>query len=465
MNQEKNLVKKTVIYAIGNIGSKVLAYIMVLLYSHFILSEDMGYYDLILTTVSMVQPIIAFQITDGVYRFLINDKNNKVQILTTAFKFLCITVFFAEIGLGIVAYIYKLEYVIWIGLYLIAILFYCFFHDAVRGLGQSKKYAIIGIINSSILLGSEIVGLLIFNLGILALLAANVISMLACIIIMVIWQKEFRRILYAKFNIGLLRELIRYSAPLVPNTICWWVVNSSDRYIILGILGTAYNGIYSISNKFPTILTTITGIFYLAWQESAIREYNSSNRDEFFSKIFHKYYILLFTLCTCAIPMTHIVIEIFVGSDYKSAWMYSGFLYLGALFSALCSFLGLGYQISKETSRSISTTIIAACINVSVNVSLIKIIGLQAASLSTFIAYFFLFIIRVEHTKKYFSLTIDWKKFYGLLCLCMIMIILTLITKNLVISAVLSVFGVCLAYKKNKELINPIISRLLVTGR
>ena len=102
-----------------------------------------------------------------------------------------------------------------------------------------------------------------------------------------------------------------------------------------------------MANKFPTILTTITSIFYLAWQESAIQEYNSPNRDKFYSEVFKKYYILLFTLCLCAIPATRLVIELFVSEAYKNAWEYTGFLYLGAAFSALSSFLGMGYQISN----------------------------------------------------------------------------------------------------------------------
>ena len=45
MSREKALIKKTAIYAIGNLGSKILAYIMVLVYSYYISTDDMGYYD------------------------------------------------------------------------------------------------------------------------------------------------------------------------------------------------------------------------------------------------------------------------------------------------------------------------------------------------------------------------------------------------------------------------------------
>ena len=77
MSQSRKLIKNTLVYAIGNIGSKVLAYVMVLVYSHFITADDLGYYDLILTTIAMIQPIIIFQISDGVYRFVITSDEDE----------------------------------------------------------------------------------------------------------------------------------------------------------------------------------------------------------------------------------------------------------------------------------------------------------------------------------------------------------------------------------------------------
>lgn len=461
MSQSRKLIKNTLVYAIGNIGSKVLAYVMVLVYSHFITADDLGYYDLILTTIAMIQPIIIFQISDGVYRFVItSDEDKRKKVFATSFKFLCLTTFISEGIFLLINLKYDLRFANWISLYLFTTLFYFYFHDAIRACGESRKYALIGILNSVIMLLVEIVGLFLLHIGVLALISANVVSMAICIIIMLVQQPQFHFLLKTKFDYSIFKELIAYSAPLVPNTICWWIVNSSDRYIILVFLGSQFNGIYAISNKFPTILTTITGIFYLAWQEAAIKEYNSPNRDFFFSSIFKKYYTLLLSLCFVAIPMTHIVIESFIGNDYKSAWTYSGFLYLGAVFSALCSFLGLGYQISKETRRSVITTVFAACINVLINIVLIRIIGLQAASLSTFIAYLFLFGIRIKHTKRYFSLHVNWVRFCIMLGSVLITLFVTNIFQNFMFSVTISVVGCVYILIINKELFIPILNKI-----
>ena len=346
-------------------------------------------------------------------------------------------------------------------MYLASTIAFVFYQDSVRGLSDSKLYALCGIFNSFIMLACEIVGLIGLHLGVLALLVSKVVAYFVTIILIIIKKKDIRLSIKDKFDRSVFRELKAYSAPLVPNAICWWIVNSSDRYIIRFFLGTSFNGIYAMSNKFPTVLTTITSIFYLAWQESAIKEYDSPNRDDFFSTIFRKYYVLLFTLTLCAIPATKLVIELFVSSTYKDAWMYTGFLFLGAAFSALCSFLGLGYQISKETSRSLATTIFAAGLNIAVNTALVNYIGLHAASISTFAAYLFLFIIRIQHTKRYYTLNVDWCLFIVLCSACLASIGVIFVWKGIMISVLSMSIGIIVLIVMNKELIGSIMEKVI----
>ena len=459
------LIKKTAVYAVGNFGSKILAYVMVLVYSYYITAEDMGYYDIILTTISMVQPLVLFQINDGVYRYLIDAKKQmQSTIVGTGFRFLCLTTLAAEVLLIGLNFFVELQYPVWIGALLASTMFFVYLQDVIRGLGKSKLYAAMGILNSVVMLGCEVVGLLLLKLGVQALVISKVIANLTCILVMLICEKEAASGLRIKLQWQQLSPLLKYSAPLVPNTISWWIVNSSSRYIILGFLGTSFNGIFSMASKFPTILTTITSIFFLAWQESAIKEYNSPNRDSFFSDVFRKYYTLLFTLCICAIPATRIVIELFVAQEYKISWQYTGFLYLGAALSALCSFLGMGYQISKETGRSFATTVFAAALNIGVNILLVQVIGLYAASFAAFASYLFLFAIRIKHTKRYFTLSVNWLRFALLFVGVLAMMAFVYMAGSVWSSMILSLVAVAILAWQNKELVLPLLLKMKNLG-
>lgn len=465
MSREGKIVKNIIVYSIGNFGSKILAYIMVLVYTHYITASELGYYDIVLMTISLLQPFVLMMFDDGIYRWMIDDdQDNKTLIIST-----CLKTIFVTTGLSIVIFLllglhFSFPYTIGIALYMGTSMLYQMLLNTVRGLGNSKLYAISGIINSLFLLIFEVGGLIFLQLGLGALIYSKVLSNIITLVYIYINQKELYGVFKYKYNVPLAKAIFKYSAPIIPNNICWWVVNSSDRYIILFFLGAASNGIYSLANKFPTVVTTITGILYIALQESFIKEYNGPDRDEFYSNIFKKYYTLLFSLIICGIPATKVVVELFVSTEYKLAWQYTGFLYLSTVFSALSVLLGLGYQISRETKRSIMSTIFAAVINFGVNIVFVNLIGLHAASFSTMIAYVFLLIIRLHHCRKYFILKINWLDFMSLLGISVLMIGITFIPKSLVISFVATLCGMGITVIKNREIVIPIIRKIFKRG-
>lgn len=461
MNRESKIIKNTIVYSIGNFGSKILAYVMVLVYTHYISTSDLGYYDIIITTVSLLQPIILMMFDDGIYRWLVDDKQkNKTLVIATCLKAILVTTAISIVALFVLNLKFHFEYVVFIALYLASCMIYQMILNTVRGLGNNRLYATSGIMNSGILLGLEVIGLIVLGLGIEALILSTIIANVITILFLYTKQAELHGLMKYKFNSPLAKDVYKYSAPLIPNNICWWVINSSDRYIILFLLGTTYNGIYSLSNKFPTVVTTVTGILYLALQETIIKEYESPDRDDFYSNIFRKYYILLFSLVICGIPATKVVIELFVSHEYITAWMYTGFLYLSTVFSALSSFLGIGYQISRETRRSLVSTVTAAAVNIGVNILLIQKIGLYAASLSTMVAYIFLMIIRINHSKKYFNLHVNWIEFFCLLGTSIVMLGVTFITSKIISCIIATMVGVIFAAFMNRDLIFPLINKL-----
>ena len=65
-------------------------------------------------------------------------------------------------------------------------------------------------------------------------------------------------------------------------------MNSLDRIMVSSMVGIAANGIYAVSFKLPTLVSTLTGIFNQAWSYSAIREEGSRDEKEYNNKIFRQ---------------------------------------------------------------------------------------------------------------------------------------------------------------------------------
>ena len=60
----KALLIGTIIYGIGNIGTKFLSFLIVPLYTYFIQPGDLGDYDLLMTTVSLLSPLLTMKISE-----------------------------------------------------------------------------------------------------------------------------------------------------------------------------------------------------------------------------------------------------------------------------------------------------------------------------------------------------------------------------------------------------------------
>ena len=54
----------------------------------------------------------------------------------------------------------------------------------------------------------------------------------------------------------MLKKILKYSLPLVPNELSWTVMHSSDRWIVSYFMGVAQNGLIAVASKFSLIYTT-----------------------------------------------------------------------------------------------------------------------------------------------------------------------------------------------------------------
>jgi O-antigen/teichoic acid export membrane protein len=228
-----------------------------------------------------------------------------------------------------------------------------------------------------------------------------------CSLYLFIRLKLYKQINFKLVDISLIKDMNKYSLPLIPNGISWWIVNVSDRSIISFVLGSSANGLYAISNKFPTIISSLTGVFNLSWSESAALHINSKDRDEFFSDITNTVIKLFTSLGVGMIACMPFVFPILIDSKYNDAYNYIPFLVLGTVFNVAICLYSQVYLAKKLSKQVASTAIVGAIINIIINVLFIKKIGLYAASISTAISYFVMMVYRHIDLKKYINIKIE----------------------------------------------------------
>ena len=417
MNREKKLIKNTIIYTIGNFGSKFLSLLLLPMYTYYLTTGDYGYFDLITTSIFLLMPLITLQINDGLYRFLLdsNNDNQKAEYISNSFFIMIRNLILFNLVYFIFIQFKSFKYDYLILLQIDFSIISGLWAQISRGLKRNVEYAISGVIATAVVLSSNILFITVLKYGVGSLIISNILALIVTLIYLEYKLKIHVYIKYKLQNKNIKKHLMLYSIPLIPNIICWWFMNVSDRYFLNFYIGIEANGIYAVANKFPSILIMINSIFNLAWQESAITEYKSKDKNIFYSKMFNLLLVIEFTTVIILLAFTRLIMEYMVNDKFDSAWIFVPFLYFGVIFNAFSSFYGTGYQSSKETKGAFYTSIYGCIINILLNATLIPVIGIQGASLSTMVSFLVMWLVRLIQTKKYFEIDIHKSKMISLI--------------------------------------------------
>jgi O-antigen/teichoic acid export membrane protein len=196
-------------------------------------------------------------------------------------------------------------------------------------------------------------------------------------------------------------SMMKYSVPMIPTTVFWWITNVSDRYMVSYMVGHDVNGLYSAAYKIPTLLTLICMVFIEAWQFSAVSESDEKERADFFTEVFAAYQGLMFMAASALVLFAKVATLILLDKSYYDSWQYIPPLALAMVFSGLVTFMGSVYLVKKKSVMSFVTAMIGAVVNVALNVLLIPVLSAMGAAIATFVSYFVVMIIRSVNTQKY----------------------------------------------------------------
>jgi O-antigen/teichoic acid export membrane protein len=411
MNIYKKLVNNSLVFAVGNLGTKLIVFFLVPLYTYYLTTSEFGMVDLLTTTVSLLIPIFTLRIFDSVLRFVMDKNYDRQEVLINALVIIFIGFIFLGMFYPILIMILPFDnYIYYFYLLILVQSIFTTLTQYVRAKGMVRLFATSGIVNALTLLISNIFLLVLLQRGIIGYLMSFIIAYVISGLFVVVFGKVQRDFNLKKINIKLMKEMLKYSIPLIPNSLMWWVMGLSDRYMITYFLGLSANGLYAVATKIPSILNIVNSIFFQAWQMSAIEEAESKDKSKFFSNVFNVFSITM--LMSTSILLAHLkfILEFLVADNYFETWKYVPFLLLGVVFSSFSSFLGTNYIATKKTTGVFKTSIIGAIINIVANIILIPIIGINGAAIGTMLSFAVVWLLRIKDTKQFVSIKFDVKR-------------------------------------------------------
>ena len=410
-NRGSKFLKDIGIYAIGNIGSKLITFLMVPLYTYFVHdTSDFGYYDLCLQVCLLLIPFFTLQLRDGAFRFLLDceDGQQRDRIVSFVARTLATSLTLSAIIALVIAMLHPVQYLGYIVGLLIAMSLQEVYSQVFRGLGNNRAFVMVGILSALGIGLFSIIFVALMGWGIRGIFIANIVARILALGIVEARVRLVTR--HTHLNIStreVARDIIHYTLPLMPGSLCWWLTGSSDRLFISHFLGLDVNGLYAVAIRFTGIISTLALIFYQAWQETAILQYNSPDRDRFFSKMLNRYVFLLAGIFIGYAFALKVNYSWLVAGEYRESL---GFIYplgLSAVVFAIAAFFDMGYQCAKDTKRTLPAIVLAAVVNILLNFLLINPLGVYGVITTQLVTYLVLVTYRWHDMKRYFILKIE----------------------------------------------------------
>ena len=405
LDKYKKLITTTLLYALSRFGSKVLVYLMMPLYTGILTPDEYGIITNIQDTSQLLLPLTCVGITNAIIRFGLDAACDKKAVFTGGFAAL-------GIGTALVALLYPvlciepaLNGYLWlVYLYVIVSCARNLCSQFVRARQLTRLYAFDGLLNTTLLVVFYVVYLIPCHMGIVGYVLATITADALSAVFLIITAKLHRFFEPRSFDRTLFKGMLKYSVPLIPASMFWWITNASDKKFVLYMLGAEESGLYAFAYKIPNLLMLVSTLFTEAWQLSAVADAgDGEERSSFFSKVFAGYQSILTVGASGIILFSKVFVTILDGSggEYYGAWRYIPIQVNATVYSCYSSYMSSVYMVEKKSALNLYTTMAGAALNLVLNALLIPAFGVNGATVATFLSYLLVFVLRVLSSRRY----------------------------------------------------------------
>lgn len=416
------LLKNTAILTLSNFSSKILVFLLVPMYTSALSTDEYGTYDLIISTVQLLAPVLTLNIASGVMRYSMDKSCDMREVATIGMKYVCYGT--AVFLLACIVYS-RLpvagsvrDLMPYIFFYFVCYIFNEYFTQLAKGMERIKDMAIAGTGSTIVLFGGTVWFLLVWRGGIKGFLCAGILSQAFALLFLALRLHIWKELCRIHRGTNLQKEILQYSIPLIITTIGWWVNNVLDKYVVALVLGVGANGLLSVAYKIPGVMNVIQAIFMQAWHISAVKEYENQQAGSFYESMFVSIHLVMSFGCSVLILLDRPLAQILYAKDFYEAWRYAPFLLVANVLNTMSGFLGPLLSAAKNSTAMAKSGFYGTTVNILLNFVLVYIIGIQGAVIATVISSLVIYLIRknsvgdVLQVKKYYRILLTW----ALLC-------------------------------------------------
>jgi O-antigen/teichoic acid export membrane protein len=243
------------------------------------------------------------------------------------------------------------------------------------------------------------------------------------------------------------RAYLAFGLPLVPSFLSSWVINSSDRYVITLLIGTASVGLYSPGYMLGNILVMFIGPIGLVLPVALSKYYdeNKSNIVEIMLNRSTRYFLALavpsaFGLAILSRPILSVLSTPEISSH---GYAITPFIAASMLLYGVISIISNILSLKKNTVVLGKVWAAAAILNVVLTFILVHYLGIIGAAIAKIAAFILIFLLVVYYSSEHMKLNREYRFIAKTVLASLIMIVVVLIWTPTKLWEIFAVIGVC----------------------
>lgn len=398
-NRLKSLGINTILVFIGKLGSGLITFLMLPIYTRWLTPDAFGLAELINTYSNILLSIATCCMADAIFIYpKTSDEDGKRKYFSSGLIVAACGMLVSFLVASILAKDYFADLgSIHTNSYKIILLSSCMFlqtytQQFTRSIDKMKVYSISGIVQSfSVALFAF---LFIPRFGYSGYIYSLALANVAAAVYTIIGSRSYKYISVKYIDHVYAKELLKYGVPLIPNSVMWWLVDGINKPIMEAQIGLSAIGIYAIASKFPSVLNIITGAFSNAWGISVSEEYGKKDFNDYFNQIFKLVFFVLILFSMLITMLSDTIIDIFTSSKYAEAAQLLPILLLSVVLANGSGMLGGIFMARKQSKYFFYSSIYGAIASLIFTFLLIEPFGIYGVAWASVISFLVMLLTR-----------------------------------------------------------------------
>ncbi|HZO48624.1 MAG TPA: oligosaccharide flippase family protein [Gaiellaceae bacterium] len=417
-SQLARLGRHSAIYGLGGLVSRVLAVLLLPLYTRYLTPSDYGKVETLVAATTVLTIVLRLGISSAFFRFYFDSPEpaRRVTVLRTSFWFTMTTATAGLVaGLALAPQISLLLFgdsgegnlvrAAFVGLW--AQMNYEQLTSLFRVEERSLAFVLASLANVLVTVGATVVLVVALDQGPIGVVVGNFLGTLAVYLALLGYRREQ---LGLELDRGLLREMNRFGMPLVPSALFLWATNFADRFILVKLADTAEVGLYSVGVRIASAMVLLLTAFRTAWPAFAY----SIERDEEAKRAYGfvlTYLVALSSWVAAALALlSPWLVDALADPAFARASRVVGPLAFSTVAFAGYVVISIGVGRARRTQFNWVVTGIAAAVNVGLCLALIPAHGMMGAAAATAASYAVMFVGMAWWAQRVYPVPYQWRR-------------------------------------------------------